>query len=68
MTSLRQTDPRARDGLELELLYDEDMTPMHMTMFGAWYGGGRRAARVSKSRRRPEANSVRVPEVEAQSN
>ena len=29
---------------------------------------GRRLARVSKSRRRPEANSVRVPEVEAQSN
>ena len=29
---------------------------------------GRRPARVSKSRRRPEANSVRVPEVEAQSN
>ena len=29
---------------------------------------GRRPTRVSKSRRRPEANSVRVPEVEAQSN
>ena len=29
---------------------------------------GRRPARVSKSRRRSEANSVRVPEVEAQSN
>ena len=29
---------------------------------------GRRPARVSKSRNRPEANSVRVPEVEAQSN
>ena len=29
---------------------------------------GRRPARVSKSRRRPEANSVQVPEVEAQSN
>ena len=29
---------------------------------------GRRPAKVSKSRRRPEANSVRVPEVEAQSN
>ena len=29
---------------------------------------GRRPARVSKSRRRPQANSVRVPEVEAQSN
>ena len=29
---------------------------------------GRRPARVSKSRRRPEANLVRLPEVEAQSN
>ena len=29
---------------------------------------GRRPARVFKSRRRPEANSARVPEVEAQSN
>ena len=29
---------------------------------------GRRLARVSKSRRRPEVNSVRVPEAEAQSN
>ena len=29
---------------------------------------GRRSARVSKSRRRPAANSVRVPEVKAQSN
>jgi len=29
---------------------------------------GRRPARVSKSRRRPEANSVWVPEVQAQSN
>ena len=29
---------------------------------------GRRPARVSKSRRRPESNSVRVSEVEAQSN
>ena len=29
---------------------------------------GRRPTRVSKSRRRSEANSVRVPEVEAQSN
>ena len=29
---------------------------------------GRRSAKVSRSRRRSEANSVRVPEVEAQSN
>ena len=35
-----------------------------------WHMGwrGRRPARVSKARRRPEAISVRVPEVEAQSN
>ena len=22
-----------------DVYIDEDMTPMHMTMFGAWYGG-----------------------------
>ena len=47
---------------------DEDMTPMHMTMFGAWYGGVGGQQGCPKSRRRPEDNSVRVPEVEAQSN
>ena len=25
--------------VQLRPLPDEDMTPMHMTMFGAWYGG-----------------------------
>ena len=51
---------------------DEDMTPMHMTIFGAWYGGvgcqqrrpsqegGPRLIRFESLRWRPKATQVRV--------
>ena len=51
---------------------DEDMTPMHMTMFGAWYGGiggqqrcpsqegGPRLIRFESLRCRPKATKVRA--------
>ena len=51
---------------------DEDMTPMHMTMFVAWYGGvegqqgcpsqegGSRLIRFKSPRWRPKATQVRV--------
>ena len=51
---------------------DEDMTPMHMTMFGAWYGGlggqqgctsqegGPRLIRFESPRWRPKATKVRA--------
>ena len=51
---------------------DENMTPMHMTMFGAWYGGvgeqqgcpsqegGPRLIRFESPRWRPKATKVRV--------
>ena len=51
---------------------DEDMTPMHMTMFSAWYGGvgdlqgcpsqegGPRLIRFESSRWRPKVTQVRV--------
>ena len=51
---------------------DEDMTPMHMTMFGTWYGGvggqqgcpsqegGPRLIRFESPRWRPKATQVRV--------
>ena len=51
---------------------DEDMTPMHMTVFGAWYGGvggqqgcpsqegGPRLIRFESPRWRPKAIQVRV--------
>ena len=51
---------------------DEDMTPMHMTMFGAWYGGlggqqgcpsqerGPRLIQFESPRWRPKATKVRA--------
>ena len=51
---------------------DEDMTPMHMTMFGTWYGGlggqqgcpsqegGPRLIRFESPRWRPKATKVRA--------
>ena len=51
---------------------DEDMTPMHMTMFGAWYGGvgdqqgcpsqegAPRLIRFESPRWRPKATQVRA--------
>jgi len=51
---------------------DEDMTPMHMTMFGAWDGGeggqqgcpsqegGPRLIRFESQRWRPKATKVRA--------
>ena len=51
---------------------DEDMTPMHITMFGTWYGGvggqqgcpsqegGPRLIRFKSQRWRPKATQVRV--------
>ena len=51
---------------------DEDMTPMHMTMFGSWYGGeggqqgfpsqegGPRLIRFESPRWRPKTTQVRV--------
>ena len=53
-------------------LLDEDMTPMHMTMFGAWDGGeggqqgfpsqegGPRLIRFESPRLRPKATKVRA--------
>ena len=46
---------------------DKDMTPMHMTMFGAWVEE-KEASKGVKVKKEAEANSIRVPEVEAQSN
>ena len=68
------TDPGM--DLEEELLplvgSDEDMTPMHMTMFGTWYGGvggqqgcpsqegGPRLIRFESPRWRPKTTQVRA--------
>ena len=63
-------EPKDRDYLNFYLLDDEDMTPMHMTMFGAWYGGvggqqgcpsqdrGPRLIRFESPRWRPKATQV----------
>ena len=60
------------EGISAGLTIDEDMTPMHMTMFGAWYGGvggqqecpsqegGPRLIRFESLRWRPKAIQVRV--------
>ena len=66
-----QSTPRTAFRQERE--DDEDMTPMHMTMFGAWYGGGLggqqgcpsqeggpRLIRFESPRLRPKATQVRV--------
>ena len=54
------------------MVLDEDMTPMHTTMFGAWYGGvggqqgcpsqegGLRLIRFESPRWRPKVTQVRV--------
>ena len=59
--------------LQLALIgLDEDMTPMYMTMFGAWYGGvgghqgcasqegGPRLIRFESPRWRPKATQVSI--------
>ena len=51
----------------LFISFDEDMTHIHTHVWRMVWRG-RRPARVSKSRRRSKANSIRVPEVEAQNN
>ena len=65
-----QSTPRTAFRQERE--HDEDMTPMHMTMFGTWYGGeggqqgcpsqegGPRLIRFESPRWRPKATQVRA--------
>jgi hypothetical protein len=47
---------------------DEDMTPMHMTMIGAWNGVEEVQQGFPSQKKRSKVDPVRVPEVEAKSN